>query len=371
MKRLYFLGLAANYSRRARLRHFFSFGKTKHYRELEALLRHKYGGEVVLTKNGRSALAMAMRAYFNKGDAVLVNGFTCFAVYEAAKAAGITPVFVDIEKTTLNFSTKTLRDALKRAKQSGLTVRGVVIQNTLGNPVDIEEIQVFAKSHNLEIIEDLAHCAGVRYANDIEAGCIGAATVLSFGKEKAVDCVSGGALILRHPCKHAIQAPEKLPKLSDHLRARFYPTLGALCRTLTHIHLGGVLMRLLLKIHFVERSADNRLDLTRKISKFEAKMATAQIKNFKKSGEPPLRDYYLVNDREELLEELARAGYYFNGFWYEKPVSPARYYKKVHFDEKACPVATEVAQKIINLPHYYSAQDLSVAKKIIGRYTDE
>ena len=129
-------------------------------------------------------------------------------------------------------------------------------------------------------------------------------------------------------------------------------------------------MRCLVKIHWVEKSADNRLDLERKIAKFEAKLALKQLKRLKKSGEAPIREFCLVRNRAEVLKKLQAKGYYFGGFWYEKPVSPERYYKKVHFPEDKCPVATEVATKIINLPTYYNKKDLEPARKIIAEYME-
>lgn len=364
MKR-YFLGLAANYSRKAAWKHTFTIGQKNDYKELENYLEKKYGGEAILCKNGRSALALAFKAYFKPGDAILVNGFTCYAVCEAVKAAKLTPVFVDISRENLNFEASELQ------KKITSKVRGIVVQNSLGNPVDIAAIEKFAKKHHLIIIEDLAHCAGVKYADGRECGTVGAAAALSFGKEKSIDTVSGGAVVLRYSHENAIEAPSKLPRCSDHLRARFYPMLGLICRDLTGIHLGGALMRGLLKIHWVERSADNKLDLERKMSKFEAKLALPQLKQLKKSGEPPIREFFLVNDREETLKELTKNGYYFSGVWYEKPISPARYYKKVRFPEKECPNAVWIADHIVNLPRYYSKQELALARIIISTHEKE
>ena len=126
-------------------------------------------------------------------------------------------------------------------------------------------------------------------------------------------------------------------------------------------------MRGLIKIHFVEKSADNKLDIKRKISKFEAKLAAEQFKSLKNT---PLREFCLVKNRDEVLKELKEAGYYFDGFWYERPVSPERYYKKTHFPEKDCPVAVEVSEKIINLPTYYSEKQLEKAREIIKKYSE-
>ena len=404
MRKHYFLGLAAGYSGRQIWRHTFTIGREKDRAALQRFLTQKYKGQAILTKNGRSALALALKAYFEPGDAVIVNGFTCYAVYEAIKAAKLIPIWADINKSDLNFDINTLGSLISDSKISGdlrpyatneernerssarndgperasrelpksySSVKGIIIQNSLGSPVDIVAIEKFAKKHNLTIIEDLAHCAVVRYADGREAGTVGAATALSFGKDKAVDTISGGAVVLRDPCKTAIEAPSKLPKISDTLRARFYPLFGAVSRGLSYIHLGGLFTRCLVKIHWIEKSADNKLDLGRKIAKFEAKLALGQLKDLKKSGEPPLREFYLVRDRAEVLKRLQENGYYFSGFWYERPVSPERYYKKVHFPEDKCPVATEVTAKIINFPTYYEAKALKRAHEIISEYIEE
>lgn len=363
MKKHYFLGSAANYKERL-WAHTFAVGLEKDRGALQRFLSQKYSGEAILTKNGRSALALALKAYFEPGDAVIVNGFTCYAVYEAVKAAGLVPVWADINRENLNFDIESLKHIVEDK------IKGIIIQNSLGNPVDIATIEKFTKKHNLAIIEDLAHCVGVKYADGREAGTVGAAVALSFGKDKSIDTISGGAVILRHPCKSTIKAPSKLPKVSDTLRARFYPLLGTISRGLSYIHLGGIWMRCLVKIHWVEKSADNRLDLERKIAKFEAKLALKQLKELKKSGEAPIREFCLVRDRAEVLKKLQARGYYFGGFWYEKPVSPERYYKKVHFPEDKCPVATEVVKKIINLPTYYNKKDLEPARKIIAKYME-
>lgn len=384
----YYLGMAANYSRKARLSHTFAVGREKDLTDLRGYLTKRYGGEAVLCKNGRSALALALKAYFEPGDGILVNGFTCFAVYEAIKAAGLKPIFVDISPEDLNYNYKTLEVAFRTgpdlassptspkgsvgAPQARPPVRvaprGIIIQNTLGNPVDIEAIEKFAKKHDLLIIEDLAHSTGVKYPDGRECGTVGVATAFSFGKDKSIDTISGGAVVFRNAKIHEIKAPAKLPKLSDHLRARFYPLLGAICRGLSYIHLGGALMRLLVKIHWVERSADNRLDLDRRLSKFEAKLALKQFRSLKKTGEAPLREFYLVENRDEVLKDLMKHGYNFSGFWYEKPVSPARYYKRTHFPEEKCPTAVFVADHIINLPKFYPKNDLELARKIIKPY---
>ena len=365
MKR-YYLGFAAHLSGREVLRHTFTVGREKHRRKLKDYLSQKYDGDAVLTKNCRSALTLALIANLQPGDGVIVNGLTCYAVIEAIRAAKMVPVYADVNRKNLNFDVKTLTNALSRTP-----ARGIIIQNTLGNPVDILEIEQFAKKHNLMIIEDLAHCTGVKYPDGREAGTVGIATVLSFGKDKSIDTTSGGAVIFRNTANTDGELPSASPRFSDVARARFYPMFGAMIRGLNRVHLGGALQNLLLKMHWMEKSADNKLDLNCKIAKFEAKLALEQLKGLKKSGEPALRDFVLVRSRDEALDKLRKAGYYFDGFWYDVPVIPKRYYHKVHFPEADCPVATELSQKMLNLPTWYSKKELATARKILQEYLEE
>ncbi|MDO4612324.1 MAG: aminotransferase class I/II-fold pyridoxal phosphate-dependent enzyme [Candidatus Saccharibacteria bacterium] len=374
----YFLGAAANFKKP--FRYLFSSGGARDVLKLEKYLSERYDGEAMLMKNGRSALAVALSCYFKPGEKIIVNGFTCYAVIEAIKEAKLKPVYADIEAGSLNFNAKTLEKCLERGE-----AKGIIVQNTLGNPVNIAEVKKFAKKNGLIIIEDLAHSAGVKYASGEEAGTVGAATVLSFGKEKAIDTISGGAVILRdfkmingarfkiprNARKTWVQElrPTKKCRKSDSLRARYYPLFGKIYRGLSYVKLNGIFMRILLKIHWVEKSADNRLDLRRRPAGFEAKSALKQFKKLE-AGAGVLREFYLLNNRDEVLEKLRKAGYYFDGFWYEKPVSPERYYKKSGFKEKDCPVATLVAGKIINFPTYYNEKQLAKAREVLKEYGD-
>ena len=188
----YFLGMAQEYAGGEWLKHLLTVGRKRDLKNLENYLSKRYQGEAMLCKNGRSSLTLALKANFEPGDAVIVNGFTCYAVYEAVKEAGLTPIFADISREDLNFDIEKLNAILENSR-----VRGIIVQNTLGNPTDIGAIENLAEKYDLKIVEDLAHCAGVHYSDGREVGTVGVATVLSFGKEKSIDTVSGGAVIFR------------------------------------------------------------------------------------------------------------------------------------------------------------------------------
>ncbi|MBQ6354994.1 DegT/DnrJ/EryC1/StrS family aminotransferase [Candidatus Saccharibacteria bacterium] len=364
---MYFLGRAANYKGADILRHTFAFGTKKDSDELRAYLAAHYGttvDHVALYHNGRSALAVALRNLVPEKSEVVVTGFTCCAVVQAVRAAKCTPVYVDVQREDLNFGAQELLRVLKDHKG----VKAVIVQNTLGRPVDIEEIEMICEKLDLVLIEDLAHCTGVRYPDGREVGTVGRAAALSFGKGKSVDTISGGAVIFNDEDDPKIKQPEKKPFFSETLADRWYPFHGRMIRTFSYLGLGRILTGVLLKLGCIQRSADSRLSTTTRMTHWQAKLALEKMRKLPKNGRKPLRDFYYVEDREELLKRLKKVGYMFDEIWYEVPISPARYYKKMHFDEKACPVATKAAKEIINVPTGMKKADLTAAYKLIKEY---
>ena len=93
----------------------------------------------IITKNGRTGLGLALQAYFDPGDKIVVNGFTCYAVIEAIEAAGMTPIYADIEQKTLNFDQQTLEQLFSDPVSHG--AKWIIVQNSLGNPVDMKKIE--------------------------------------------------------------------------------------------------------------------------------------------------------------------------------------------------------------------------------------
>lgn len=357
-----FLGQASNYKAKDVLRHTFAIASKKWSNILMASLKKRYGAEsVYLMNNGRSAIAAALETLLPDGGGVIINGFTCYAVLQAVEYAGCTPIYADINEKTLNFDVETLEKALKKHPEA----RAILIQNTLGITVDIKKIESFARRHGLKIIEDLAHCTGFTYMDGREVGSIGDAAALSFGKGKSLDAITGGALVLKDK---TFNFESKRPRLSDTLRARWYPLLGAIGRAFSRIHLEKFWYGPLIKIHFIERAVDAKLDLTRRPAHWQAKLITKQLIKNDEHGAMPIRVHRLVKNRKACINKLDQNGYNFREIWYDVPVSPVRYYKKLNFPEKECPVSTKVASEIVNIPTYYPEYQLEKAFKIIEEY---
>ena len=362
----YFLGLSSQYSLGDILRHTFAFGDEYQLPELRAFLAAHYGAtfdHVAVYSNGRTALNVAIRGVAPRGSKIVVTSLTCYAVIQAVKSAGCVPIFADVNKDTLHYGAK----ELKKALEGETNVKAIIVQNNLGIPVNIEEIETVAKLNKLAIIEDLAHCAGVKYPDGREVGTVGRVAALSFGKGKSIDAVTGGAVIFTNPLDPPVKQPTVAPKHSENFRARFYPLFSLIIRRLYHVHpkVGKAFTAFLLKTKQIKRSADGAVDPKTRLSFWQCKMALRQLRAMPHRGRKPLRDFYLVSDRDEVLAGLERKGYYFSDIWYDIPVAPKRYFRKADFHPDQCPVATEIAEQIVNLPTWYDPAELRSAKRLI------
>ena len=387
MKKHYFLGQAASFRVKKTFRFLFSFGTRQDFDELKQDLAEKYQvkkSQVYLFHSGRTAITLALLSQIPKElkqdsknpkeqPAVAITSLTCFAVVQAVKTAGYQPVFLDIDPKTLHFNAEALEKSLKQHPN----IQAVIVQNNLGLPCDMKNIQAVAKAHKLFLIEDLAHSLDIEYSDGVTAGSLGDVVILSFGKGKSLDASSGGALILRKSSKNQLLADPQIgssrPKLSDSLRDRFYPFFGLLSRTLSYLpagkyNLGQRLMGVLVKLNFVHRSADAEVDFYHRMTYWQAKYIRQELKNFH-APRGLLRVPYYVQDQQRTLHKLQKAGFYFDEVWYDTPVAPKRHFNKSGFNPADCPVATVVAKHLVNLPVYYSMQELSLARQII--YQDE
>lgn len=407
------LGLASNYSASRTIRHLFAAGNQDSSLALRQSLADRYGvgsDRVALYHSGRSALAVAFQTLLPPGSPVIVPGLTCIAVIRAIKAAGCTPVFVDIDRETLQYdfsaleatlasladlqefvqtSTKTTpcqRAKNMRAENEPLAQSvtstsdenaidkneevcyngGIVAQNTLGLPLDMQKLELIAAKYHFAIIEDLAHCAGRFYSDGREVGTVGQAAALSFGKGKAIDTITGGAVVIREGLDHQnLTQPTRKPRLAARLRDRWYPVLAGISRTFWRIGLGKIFMTLFVFLHWVEKSADTALDPQIRLTHWQAKLALEQLHNLPTT---PLREHQLVRHRASLLTELRKQGYDFSEIWYDTPVAPARYANEADFPAQTCPVTMQVSKEIINLPTWIKPQKLSHAREIIHKY---
>ncbi len=101
---------------------------------------------------------------------------------------GLTPVPVDVELTTLNVSSRTLLEVLKR-----YSLKMLFLTNLLGFCDDIDRIVEICKQRNIILIEDNCESLGTIYKGK-KLGNFGIASTFSFYVGHHLSTVEGGAI---------------------------------------------------------------------------------------------------------------------------------------------------------------------------------
>jgi dTDP-4-amino-4,6-dideoxygalactose transaminase len=94
-----------------------------------------------------------------EGDRVALPVWTFTASAEVLRYVGAHPLFVDVDRATLNIDPALLEVALDRAERDGGgPVRAIMPVHFAGQPCDMEAIMAVARARGLRVIEDAAHC---------------------------------------------------------------------------------------------------------------------------------------------------------------------------------------------------------------------
>lgn len=384
-----FNSLGSNHTLSSALRILFAVGGSSAKKRLTEYLEARYGGRAILMYKGREALRLALSSIGDKG-VVAINGYTCWAVYQAIQESGHTCHYLDISDASLNFSAQTLREALA----TNPAIKAVVVQNTLGAPCDIEAIAALCKERGIALIEDVAHSIGTTYASGAEAGTVGDFVILSFSQDKVIDAVAGGALIIRNEKYQEMTArPKKVP-FTQQLKDRLYPLLGWKIRAAHSLYLGAIVHGLFRGLRILSRplpdagSSDahelpswycteilRQYTALEKISQHRREIAEVYAKIIDKSLLVPadvgtlsqstnLRFPILVSERDSLIEYLKERDVYVGDVWYDAPVGPKRFLNRTDYRGQ-CPTAEKIAQMMVNLPTHINVSSAD-AKLIAG-----
>ncbi|MEQ8953117.1 MAG: DegT/DnrJ/EryC1/StrS family aminotransferase, partial [Gammaproteobacteria bacterium] len=140
--------------------------------------------------NGTEALQLALLACgLGKGDEVITVSHTASATVAALVAAGVTPVFADIDPVTFNIDPDQV-EPLITAK-----TRAIVPVHLYGHPADMTRLQSIADKHGLLIVEDCAQATGAELAGR-KTGSFGHAACFSFYPTKNLGALGDGGAVV-------------------------------------------------------------------------------------------------------------------------------------------------------------------------------
>ncbi|MDP3790213.1 MAG: DegT/DnrJ/EryC1/StrS family aminotransferase, partial [Candidatus Omnitrophota bacterium] len=134
----------------------------KYVREFEELFAKLVGTkEAVALSSGTDADALALAVLYDfgaaRGDEIIIPALSFVATGNSVLQAGFKPVFVDVERETLNIDPEGIEKAITKK------TRAIMPVHLMGKPAKMDEINKIAKRHKLFVIEDAAEAHGAVY----------------------------------------------------------------------------------------------------------------------------------------------------------------------------------------------------------------
>lgn len=106
----------------------------------------------------------------------------------AALQAGFKPVFVDVDRKTLNIDPSKIEKAITKKTKAIMPV------HLMGKPAEMDKINNIAKTHNLFVIEDAAEAYGTKYKGK-NAGALSDMGAFSLYVAHMITTVEGGMVV--------------------------------------------------------------------------------------------------------------------------------------------------------------------------------
>jgi perosamine synthetase len=329
-----------------------------------------------LYSSGRSALYHLLKSQITSStDEVIMQSFSCSVVPASVLEAGAIPVFVDIDKNTLNISPQSLKERItKRTKV-------VIFQHTFGNSSGLHEIKKICSDKKIFLIEDRAHIFDNR-------PLLGNAAVFSFGRSKWVSSIFGGALGLKDKsllAKIKREAKLEYPSQIWVFKQLLYPIwIELLVKPfLGKIKIGEIFLLLLSRLNILSKEVSDvekkgRLGylMNKKLSPALGRLLIFEIgklnylrerrekvTNIYKDNLPTSNQFEEINgiggllyfplhvDDPQSIYEYSKKQGFSPGNWYFPAISPpGTQNASIRYKPDTCPEAENISEHIINLP---------------------
>ena len=350
---------------------------------------------IALFLTGRAALYYLLKSlHLPSGSEVLVQGFTCEAVVLPIIAAGLKPIYIDIESDTFSMDINSL--TRKLVNNGTNKTRVLILQHTFGlTPKYREQILSLAKKYNLIVIEDLAHGFDPTLFKSINYQLLTTTYyLLSFGRSKAISSVFGGAIVTSN---QLTQLSLIQPSYLFIFRLLLYKPLAMIIKSTFDFYIGKVIHFLTVRTGLIvpeiskkeknteydkmyEKAYPNALSilLLNQLKKYD-RMLKIRSKScegyqrilagktgikFPKTDLPLIRFPVLVKNRDEIIAKAAKANI-FLGKWYDHVVAPKSInLSKAYYKMTCCIKAEELTRAVVNLPTLIPDEEKSLKKCI-------
>jgi len=298
----------------------------KDYLEIDHLL---------YVSNGTIALQLAIKALDLKGE-IITTPFSYVATTSSIVWEGCKPVFVDIDKQSLNIDAYKIEAAITKKTTA------ILATHVFGNPCEIEQIETIAKKYNLKVIYDAAHCFGTLYKGRSVFNYGDIATT-SFHATKLFHTIEGGSVFTKSEAllkkmsylrNFGHDGPEKFASVGINAKnSEFHAAMG-LCN-----------------LKYIEKVIHKR--------KIQFQLYGELLKDFRMERQIISKDssynysyYPIILENEEVLLRIFKS-------LSENQISTRRYFypslSTLDYVEKyRMPVSDDIAKRILCLPLYHS-----------------
>ena len=293
----------------------------------------------VAVNTGTSALHLALLALgVGPGDEVITVPFTFVATASAICYTGATPVFVDVEPSSLTM------DVLKLEAAITPRTKAIMPVHLYGQMANMDAIQVIAARHGLPVVEDACQAHGAEFMGQ-RAGSLGALGCFSFYPGKNLGACGEGGIAVTNDDRHA----EMLRMLRDWgQEKRYHHVLKGYNYRMDGIQ--GAILRV--KLRYLERWTEARRSHAAHYTSLLSAMRHIDVP----VADPLRRHVYHVyairsDDRDGLQKALLEDGVQ-TGLHYPIPVHLQRAHADLGYKAGDFPESEAAAREVLSLPIY-------------------
>lgn len=290
---------------------------------------------LLFVTNGTVALQMAIKALDLKGE-IITTPFSFVATTSSIVWEGCKPVFVDIDKDSLNIDATKIEAAITDKTSA------ILATHVYGNPCDVEAIEKIAKKHNLKVIYDAAHAFGVE-VNGKSIFEYGDISTCSLHATKLYHSVEGGLVVTKDA-----ELLKKLAYIRNFGISGFdsFAELGLNGKNSEfHAAMG------LANLKYINQIIEKRKALTARYDN-KLKNLKAIRPKWHKDSENNGAYYPLVFDSGELMleiiERLKTSEIGTRRYFYPSLASALPY-----LESKEMPITDDISRRVLCLPLYY------------------
>lgn len=143
----------------------------------------------IAVNSGTSGLHTIIKSLgIGAGDEVITTSFSFISSVNCIIMEGAKPIFVDIDRETLNIDVNEVENYITNRTKAILAV------DVFGQPVNIIKLRSIADRYNLYLIEDSCEALGSEYKK-IKAGSLADAAVFAFYPNKQITTGEGGLIV--------------------------------------------------------------------------------------------------------------------------------------------------------------------------------